>query len=938
VGKRAPEPQPPAVAPVPVLDLSCLDWRERLRDGRSLVPDLPLYQPAAINAVNAFNMLRLSDVPGTPTMEEAGGQWFRDIVAALFGSLCPVTGIRRIREVFALIPKKNSKALALDTLIATPRGFATMGSIRVGDDVLDSDGQPTIVTAKSEIFIDHDCFEVEFSTGEVIVCDGGHLWVTDALVDRDKAARDQRHEPKPSAKTTAQIAETLNARADAKNHRTSLCGVLDLARRELPISPYVLGAWLGDGETLGARMTSSTEDAAHFLAQFERVGQPARVTRKDPRSRAVGISLAGERAGYRFRTEAVRLDLLGNKHIPPAYLRASREQRLALLRGLMDTDGSMSTAGQACFTTTRPVLRDDIIELIASLGLKPTVSEHRSAIDGRDCGPYWLVQFWPFELEVFALPRKVDRLKAKRSTATSGRSRYRQIVAVRPVPSVPVQCISVASSTHQYLVTRSLIPTHNTTDGALMMLVALLLNLRPRARFIMTAPVQEVAETAFNAAAGAIALDPVLEAKLHVRDHVKTIIHRETLAELKIMTFDPAVLTGPKFQGALIDELHVVARMGKAPSALRQIRGNMMPFPEAFLAFITTQSEDVPVGVFKAELELARDVRDGKRKGVATLPVLYEFPKEFQQHPDKPWRNPKYWGQVTPNLGLSIDLDRLVSEFAVAESKGEDELRAWASQHLNVEIGLALRADSWVAAEFFEENAADFVLTLEELLDRCEVVTVGIDGGGLDDMLAAVVLGREKSTEDGGSPQVGKGRWLMWAHAWVHPIVLERHKQEQQRFHDFVKEGSLTIVEAIGQDVDEVALIVAQVDGSGLLDRVGVDQAGIGAIVEAMTDPLRAGLDVERVLGVAQGWRMVGAVKTVERKLAQGALLHNGSALLKWAFGNAKSELKGNASIITKSASGNAKIDPVLALLDAVTLMAMNPKARNREPSIMIFG
>ena len=113
----------------------------------------------------------------------------------------------------------------------------------------------------------------------------------------------------------------------------------------------------------------------------------------------------------------------------------------------------------------------------------------------------------------------------------------------------------------------------------------------------------------------------MLAKKLHVRDHLKTIIHRETKAELEIMTFDPSVLTGQKISGgALIDELHVCAKMSKAPKALRQIRGGMLPFPEAFLAFITTQSDEAPEGIFADELEKARAIRDGKREGTM-LPV-----------------------------------------------------------------------------------------------------------------------------------------------------------------------------------------------------------------------------------------------------------------------------------------------------------------------------
>ena len=451
-----------------------------------------------------------------------------------------------------------------------------------------------------------------------------------------------------------------------------------------------------------------------------------------------------------------------------------------------------------------------------------------------------------------------------------------------------------------------------TTNGALMMLVALLLNERPHAPFVMTAPVQDVADLAFQAAAGAIALDPVLSRKLHVREHVKTIRHRETQAELSIMTFDPSVLTGQRVAGALIDELHVVAKMAKASSAIRQLRGGMLPFPEAFLAFITTQSEEAPSGIFRAELTKARQIRDGKLKGAAMLPVLYEFPRAVQESDE--WRNSALWSQVNPNAGRSITIERLQEEFRIAENTGQDELIAWCSQHLNIEVGVALHSDSWAGAEFWALGAEQ-TLTLQELLKRSEVVTVGIDGGGLDDMLGLCVLGREVDT----------GRWLHWGRAWIHPIVLRRRKSEADRFRDYARDGDLIIVERIGQDVDQVAALVGEIEESELLDKIGVDPVGLGGIAKAIQD---LGIGADRIVGIPQGWRLNGAIKTVERKLAAGELLHGDRALMEWVVSNAKVEQRGNAITITKAAAGYAKIDPLMALFDAATVMALNPESR----------
>lgn len=474
-----------------------------------------------------------------------------------------------------------------------------------------------------------------------------------------------------------------------------------------------------------------------------------------------------------------------------------------------------------------------------------------------------------------------------------------------------------------------LVPKKNskTTNGALLMLTALLLNRRPNAPFLLTAPVQKTADEAFSAISGAIALDPVLEKKLHVRDHLKVILHRETKAKLEVMTFDPAIITGRKVVGALIDELHVLGKIPRAAKAMIQLRGGMQPFPEAFLATITTQSDDPPVGVFAEDLERARAVRDGERQS-PVLPVLYEFPMEMQQDRAKPWRDPVNWPMVTPNAGRSIQIDRLVAAAREEEAKGEASYRIWASQHLNIQIGQALSASAWAAAEFWED-CGDPTLTLDALIERSEVVVVGVDGGGLDDLLGLVVLGRDKDT----------GKWLWWAHAWAHEIVKERRQDIAEKLGDLEKCGDLTFVERPGDDVDAVIAIIRRLKAEDLLpdeEAIGVDSVGIGEIYEEATKP-ENGIEPDQFIAVSQGWKLNGAIKDTERKVAGGQIVHGSQPLMAWSVGNAKSEPKGNATSITKQVSGSAKIDPLMAGFNAVTLMSRNPAARRGTLDMHIF-
>lgn len=481
-----------------------------------------------------------------------------------------------------------------------------------------------------------------------------------------------------------------------------------------------------------------------------------------------------------------------------------------------------------------------------------------------------------------------------------------------------------------------LVPKKNskTSYGALLMLVALLLNQRPKASFLMTAPVIDTANLAFDQCDGAISLDPVLKSLLHVKSHLKTIEHRMTGATLEIVTFDPSVATGRKASGGLlIDELHVVAKMGaKAASVIRQLRGGMLPFPEAFLIITTTQSEEQPVGVMDAELTVARNIRDGIAKG-RMLPILYELPMRLQAQPENgappAWKNPELWPMVMPNLGRSIQLEDLKEGLEEAEQKGAAEVQAWASQHLNVQVGVGLHATSWTAAQYWQACAdtrfSGGMAGLKTMLDLCDVAVAGIDGGGLDDLLALVITGRHSRTKE----------WLVWAHCWANRKVLSIRKSEAASLLDFEADGDLTFVDVSGPDIVQLVDCIELCETEGLLDRIGVDQAGISTIVDEIA---ARKIDRERVIGIPQGWKMVGAIKTTERQIESKRLRHAGQRLMAYAMGNAKVEPRGNAVIITKETAGKAKIDPVLAMLDACTLMGLDPKPRRKLFQLFTVG
>jgi phage terminase large subunit-like protein len=408
-----------------------------------------------------------------------------------------------------------------------------------------------------------------------------------------------------------------------------------------------------------------------------------------------------------------------------------------------------------------------------------------------------------------------------------------------------------------------------------------------------------------------------LDDLMQVQTHIKTITHRGTSATLKVIAADANTAAGKKSVGTLVDEIWLFGKQANAENMLREAIGGLASRPEGFVIYLTTQSDEPPAGVFRQKLQYARDVRDGKIVDPRFVPVLYEFPEEMIAAGEH--LKPENFRIVNPNLGFSVDAEFLERELRKAQAGGDESLRGFLSKHLNVEIGLNLRSDRWSGADFWERQAKTPGLTLAQLLERSEVVTVGIDGGGLDDLLGLAVVGRERGTQ----------KWLAWTRAWAHPIAVERRKSEESRYEDFKRQGDLVIIEELPGDVAQVAAIVKEVDESGLLASVGLDPEKTHKVMfQALVD---AEIDEAKCFGVSQGWKLIGAISVAERKLAEGVLIHGGQPLMNWCVGNAKIEPRGNAALITKQASGTGKIDPLMALFNAVSLMALNPVAASNE-------
>jgi hypothetical protein len=359
---------------------------------------------------------------------------------------------------------KPDKALSLDTPLPTPYGWKLMGDMTVGDVLFDEEGNQCTVTGVSDIAYGHDCLRVHFDIGEPIVADAEHEWVVyDVKAYGEKKAQ-------LSVKTTRELSEDVVRIGEHKQYRYSVpvAGSLQTKEQDFILDPYVLGCWLGDGSTSSCYITSEDKEIfEHFGALKATHANCCPCANKSCLYHVEGLN-----------PSLHEMQIWNRKRIPDGYLRGSAEQRLALLQGLMDTDGHIAAEGGfSCFVNTNKNIVDGIYELLTSLGYKASIKSGIARCKEKSYGPMWKVTFTARkDTPPFRLTRKAERIPDAPTRRARGLTR--QITGIENVTSVPVRCVQVASPSHLYLAGSAMIPTHNSKatqkiDGVVAMIMAL---------------------------------------------------------------------------------------------------------------------------------------------------------------------------------------------------------------------------------------------------------------------------------------------------------------------------------------------------------------------------------------------------------------------------------------------------------------------------------
>lgn len=348
------------------------------------------------------------------------------------------------RFTIALTARQMGKALKLTTPVMTPDGFSTVGKLKVGDTIYGADGKPTNISFITETMTDHVCYDVKFSHGETVTADAGHLW-TVRLPNRKGEI------------VTVTTERMLELHAFYKKNGQSVSiqhtAALEFEDQDSPVDPYIFGLWLGDGHSDEARITCHVSDYTHYLTAALNAGYELSEFRPDLRRPETGyFSIKGG-----FRAQIRTMGAMGNKHVPDSMIFTTVEKRLQLLRGLMDSDGTIEKNGVCRFYQSNEEMIKKIRLLLSSLGIKST---HRvKKTTHKDCH----VLAFSTSLDVASLPRKKDRLKNLKNHPKNTRIYIDKIVEVN---SVPVRCLQVDNADHLFLCGETLIPTHNTTVAA----------------------------------------------------------------------------------------------------------------------------------------------------------------------------------------------------------------------------------------------------------------------------------------------------------------------------------------------------------------------------------------------------------------------------------------------------------------------------------------
>ncbi|PKU90754.1 terminase [Bifidobacterium pseudolongum subsp. globosum] len=817
------------------------------------------------------------------------------ILAPVFGWVKPEedgTYVRIIRDLYVDVPRKNGKGVPIDGDILTDKGWKKFGQLKPGDMVHAIDGTLTEVTWCSDVH--HlECYEVTLSDGRKLTCDRDHLWT---VFDR------WGHDPEMWKKNKQKgawkelgIEEVANnylmGKRNDRRYSIQLQGTLHRDPVELGIDPYLLGLWLGDGCTDMARFTTIDNE---LLTPFKEAGYSVRRV-----SDSVSYGISGG-----FLTALRTLGVLGDKHVPEEYLIAGDEQRLALLQGLMDTDGTVivgPNTPRVEFCTTNRNLADSVLFLARSLGWKATVSESRATLHGKDCGPKWRVCWTAFrDKSPFRLTRKTEKL-AEYTGPT--RSQSLQITNVTRVKSVPTMCISVSHPSKQYLYGKDLIPCHNSTLSGGIAVYMLGGDGEPGAQVVCAASTEHQASFVFAPIKLLVQKTPALKGVMTA--HQKRIVHNPSGSYMEVISSAADAAHGMNLHCFICDELHVY----KSPDLVRTLETGRGSRRQPLGVRITTPDDGKSNTIYDLTRRYVEQLAAGTISDHTYYGVVWGADEADDPFAEETQR------KANPGYGKSPSAEYLQAAANKAKNSPA-ELASYLRLHLGLRTKQSVR---YLDMGAWDRNSGDLASN-DVLAQRFKGRTCygGWDLGAVSDLTAWVLL---FPAQDGSYDALAR----FWAPEGDMPSL---DKRTSGMASVWARDGYLTVTPG---DVTDYSYIERQI----MSDLADYDLQTIGYdpwnATQVSNDLQEQGLDVDRLTVVRQGMKTLSPVlKELQRLILTGTaetplVRHHGNPVLRWNVDNlaVKSDVNGN--VMPDKLNGADKIDGVAALLNALSEALTRP-------------
>jgi len=812
--------------------------------------------------------------------------WQKFIVMQVFG--WQFNKRRRIRSVYIQIARKNGKAIALDTPIPTPNGFSTMGKLSIGDKIYGGDGTPCNVVYKSNVLENPESYLVKFSNGDYIKACADHQWQVYTKYDRKK--KDNSF----SVLTTKQLIPKIKEGSKLENAISiKRCSVIDSDDKQLPIDPYLFGVWLGDGiSSNGAIVCGKQEDQMiAYLSTF---------------SKKVSEDRTCMRATIPHLKVMLReIGVLDNKHIPEVYFSGSRRQRLHLLQGLMDTDGSIGGKySQAEFCSMKYVLAYGVWRLACSFGYKCKIIEGRASIAGKDYGIKYRVLFNPDkDNNPFALTRKSDKVPAKETR----RDMFYKITSIENITSEPMQCIQVDSHDQTYLAGHGYTRTHNTSFAAAILLYHLFADRENTPQILVGANNEDQAKICVNSAGRMMQQSEAFKdllseetVKLSIYGrNVIGIYHKEKDGAVKAMSKNPETQDGFNPSLGVVDEYHEA----KDDALLNVIESGQGARPEPLLFVVTTAGFDKQGPCYSKLRKGSIDMLMGKVEDDAHLAFVFEMDEGDR------WDDPGVWPKSNPNLGVSVFPEYLKSRLTKAKNEGASKEVDFKTKNLNMWVDAPT---VWIQDETWMKN--HYMIDPEELRGlRCYG---GLDlAAGIDINAFSLYFPKIRFVNE---------RWIS-AVLWWFWIPKTMVKTDHFDYTEWVEKGFIRTTSGVFENViDHKQIIndICELTKDYMIEAVAFDQRlAYHGVVQELGVVFGTSESEEFIHGLYPFTQSMANIslstKQLETEISNYQLEHFNNPVARWMMGNVVLKKDPIGQIMPDKSKSQYKIDGIASMVNA---------------------